>query len=167
MAENKRTINTFERAAKIAKLIEIEDIFMLKGDFFRSEEFPDEAENIELKFDVGSKVRHYDKKLLQIGIRLALSFVLPDTQEKHFQAQGLYCLNYTISPKGRIYKKDLEAFAAINGVYHVWPYWREFVQNITQRLNLPPLTLAVLKIPKAAPRKGNEEIVKQTKKKRL
>lgn len=36
---------------------------------------------------------------------------------------------------------ELDKFAKINGIYHAWPYWREFVQNCTTRAGLPPLTL--------------------------
>lgn len=37
--------------------------------------------------------------------------------------------------------EELEAFSRINGIYHAWPYWREFVQSATARAGLPPLTL--------------------------
>jgi preprotein translocase subunit SecB len=32
----------------------------------------------------------------------------------------------------------------MNGIYNIWPYWREYVQTTTSRLGLPPLTLPVL-----------------------
>ena len=42
--------------------------------------------------------------------------------------------------------EDLNAFAEINGVYNVWPYWREVVQNTFARMSLPPVTLPLYKV---------------------
>ncbi|MDW7737916.1 hypothetical protein R9X37_21410 [Serratia marcescens] len=36
-----------------------------------------------------------------------------------------------------ISEKELELFAKNNVGYHVWPYWREFVQSICARMNVP------------------------------
>lgn len=33
------------------------------------------------------------------------------------------------------------AFALVNGVFILWPYWRELVQNNLLRMNLPPISL--------------------------
>jgi len=43
-------------------------------------------------------------------------------------------------------KETLEEFADINGLFNAWPYWREFVQNVTTRMGLPPLTVPVLRV---------------------
>jgi len=38
-----------------------------------------------------------------------------------------------------------EIFKNTNLVINSWPYLREFVQNITQRMNIPPLTLPLFR----------------------
>lgn len=38
-----------------------------------------------------------------------------------------------------------EIYKNINLHVNTWPYFREFVQNMTQRINVPPLTLPLLK----------------------
>lgn len=38
-----------------------------------------------------------------------------------------------------------DIFSAINLPINTWPFFREFVQNTTQRMSLPPLTLPLLK----------------------
>ncbi len=43
-------------------------------------------------------------------------------------------------------KRDLNAFAEMNGVFNVWPYWREFIQSMVTRMNLPPLTLPLFRL---------------------
>ncbi|OPL16345.1 MAG: hypothetical protein AVO38_08325 [delta proteobacterium ML8_D] len=38
-----------------------------------------------------------------------------------------------------------EIFKTYNLPLNTWPYFREFVQNMTQRMNIPPLTLPFMK----------------------
>lgn len=36
---------------------------------------------------------------------------------------------------------QLAAFAQTNGVFNAWPYWREFIQSMSTRMQLPPIVL--------------------------
>lgn len=47
-------------------------------------------------------------------------------------------------------EEELDSFAKINGIYHAWPYWREFVQSSTARAGLPGLTLHPIQANEAA-----------------
>src|SRR5208282_1041605 len=50
-------------------------------------------------------------------------------------------------PRGSSFSAaDLRRFATVNGVYNAWPYWRELIQNLSVRMNLPPLTLPLFRI---------------------
>jgi hypothetical protein len=40
--------------------------------------------------------------------------------------------------KKKLTEDDLKAFAADNVGYHVWPYWREYVQSTCARIALSP-----------------------------
>jgi hypothetical protein len=40
----------------------------------------------------------------------------------------------------------LGAFCQHNVGFHVWPYWREFVQSICSRMSLPPIPIPMYKI---------------------
>jgi len=40
-------------------------------------------------------------------------------------------------------KDALDAFALQNAIYHVWPYWREFLASQCSLMNLPKLMLPV------------------------
>ncbi len=39
----------------------------------------------------------------------------------------------------------LATFAETNGIFNIWPYWREFVQSLVARMGLPPVMLPVLR----------------------
>jgi len=41
----------------------------------------------------------------------------------------------------------LEEFGRYNVGYHIWPYWREYVQNACARLGLPPIPVPMYRIP--------------------
>lgn len=67
-------------------------------------------------------------------------------------------LTYALPQDFRVSRSELNAFAQTNGIFNVWPYWREFVQNMFVRMALPPFTLPVYRLfepTKAAPKKGN------------
>src|SRR5262245_34914276 len=49
-----------------------------------------------------------------------------------------------------IVKEDLLAFGRVNGLFNAWPYWREFAQSATQRLELPGLVFPLLTAQQAA-----------------
>lgn len=65
----------------------------------------------------------------------------------HMRVQ--YELKYRVPEDFKTTKAEINAFANVNGVYNAWPYFREFVQTTTQRMNLPPLILPVYRIPAA------------------
>lgn len=43
-------------------------------------------------------------------------------------------------------EEALSAFAQKNAVFHVWPYWREYVHNLTYRMRLPNIVLPMFRV---------------------
>ena len=66
--------------------------------------------------------------------------------EKGFplKVSATFCLIFRTDDK--IEKPFFDIFKKINLPLNSWPYFREFVQSITQRMNIPPLTLPFIKI---------------------
>lgn len=51
-------------------------------------------------------------------------------------------------------RRTVKAFKDGNAVFNCWPYFREYVQSTVTRMNLPPLTLPLLRLsPKPARRR--------------
>jgi preprotein translocase subunit SecB len=65
-----------------------------------------------------------------------------------------FVLVYAVDSLEGIKQKNLDVFGQTNGVFNAWPYWREFVQSITTRMGLPPLTLPAYRLAPPAPRKA-------------
>lgn len=63
--------------------------------------------------------------------------------------RAIYELAYEVPPEITPSQQDLEMFADTNAVLNVWPYWREIVQNLSMRLDLPPILLPLFRLAKA------------------
>ncbi|GAB7040442.1 MULTISPECIES: hypothetical protein [Catenuloplanes] len=63
-----------------------------------------------------------------------------------FKLAALYSLEV---PSGKPVptSDELEAYAKTAGTLAVYPYAREFAQNLTARMGIPPLTLSTLRLP--------------------
>ncbi|MDI6697988.1 MAG: hypothetical protein QME85_03500 [Candidatus Saccharicenans sp.] len=55
----------------------------------------------------------------------------------------VFCLNY--SPSSCFTNEFFEEFKKANLHINTWPFFREFVFNTTARMNIPPITLPLLK----------------------
>ena len=51
-------------------------------------------------------------------------------------------------------KPALEEFGACNVGFHVWPYWREYVQSTCARMGIPTIPVGVYRLPKPAEAKS-------------
>ena len=58
-----------------------------------------------------------------------------------------YELEYSVPGDFKATKAELRAFAEVNGAFNAWPYFREFVQSTSLRMDLPPIILPVYRVP--------------------
>ena len=63
------------------------------------------------------------------------------------EIQASFELTYLASDPSKLSAEDLNNFAVANGTLHAWPYWREFADDITQRMQVPRLVVGVFKFP--------------------
>lgn len=55
-------------------------------------------------------------------------------------------LAYALPPGFTAPRSVLTIFAKTNGIFNVWPYWRELVQSMFVRMALPPIALPVFRL---------------------
>lgn len=67
----------------------------------------------------------------------------PPHAEPALLINATFALAYALKSAEGIQKQNLDAFGELNGIYNCWPYWREYVQQMTGRFGLPTLTLPV------------------------
>lgn len=107
---------------------------------------PGKENNIpELQQTVGVKSRtEKEPPMVVLEILFTLIGDFADGREG-LRIQVRYGLAYSIKSLEGITTDQINAFGNIVGVNNAWPYWREFVQSMINRMNLPPLTLPLLR----------------------
>jgi len=72
-----------------------------------------------------------------------ISLINKENRRKSLGIECTFCLDY-ISEKG-FSGEFFEIFKKHNLPINTWPFFREYVFNITSRMSIPPLTLPLLK----------------------
>ena len=98
---------------------------------------------IEFGFNGETTADHESNK---IGVRAFLmvranSADGSESRSLAFQLEAEFLLDYTINSFDGITEEELDAFGKMNGIYNVWPYWRQYVQTTTVSMGFPVLTL--------------------------
>ena len=70
---------------------------------------------------------------------------LSEKQEEIIRISARYGEMFRIISGETFADYQLQKFGQLVGINTIWPYWREFVQTITSRMGLPPLTLPVMR----------------------
>jgi hypothetical protein len=68
------------------------------------------------------------------------------TADAPIQMMVVFALAYRLSDAPKYSDAVLEEFAQTNAVFNAWPYWREYIQTTSARMNLPPMTLPVFRV---------------------
>ncbi len=65
------------------------------------------------------------------------------------QIEAEFCVQYRLKPFADVegLRPALEEFGRYNLGYHVWPYWREFVQSTCARIGIPPIPVPMFRLP--------------------
>lgn len=143
-----------ELAARVAGGAELLDVRMVKSSAEHLG-FPDGGHPLEYDLDV-SPMAHFNSETHALIV--STDFSLTVNQEVESNGEGgeptdIATVSFTLvalfdTPEGATYEPDeLESFGATTGVFSLYPYAREYVQDVTGRLGLPPLTLGVYRVP--------------------
>ncbi len=92
-------------------------------------------------------------------LRLEISFHMSGAEEKAASApdsgrvreplvlvECIWEVDYRLAEKYQPTPEAVKAFKDGNAVFNCWPYFREYVQNTITRMNLPPLTVPLLRL---------------------
>ena len=140
-------------AGEVAGRSEIEDVRLVKSQV-DAPEFADPGKPLQFQFTSSPSVHYEDDAeafVISVGYELV---VTQDGDDEEAESGGVTVatLNFTYAALyskligDRFTDEALEAFAKTTGSFAVYPYAREYVQDVTGRLGLPPLTLGLFKI---------------------
>jgi hypothetical protein len=99
----------------------------------------------EFAFGVGARIaKHSKEEGTFVVVATIDARVLSESPEQLNPAVSIktsYELTYAL-PKGfNVSRRELNAFAKTNGIFNAWPYWREHIQALFARMDLPQPTL--------------------------
>lgn len=65
------------------------------------------------------------------------------------EIEAEFCAQYRLDPSADLegLRPAIEEFGRYNLGYHVWPYWREFVQSTCARMGIPPIPVPMYRLP--------------------
>lgn len=72
-----------------------------------------------------------------LGTRLVTD---KDDEQVLLEVEAVFSANYLISDEN-LSHEAIKVFAEENGLFHVWPYWREYVQSTCLRVGVPPIPI--------------------------
>lgn len=104
-------------------------------------------DQVFVHFYFGAGVRLVDKNALETA---EADEALPDNAV-YLEIESEFLARYGIELGHEEDTIDhaLQEFARYDVGYHVWPYWREYVQSTCARLGLPPIPIPMYRIPTA------------------
>lgn len=115
LIESKSKVDEANRAPKLELIIHDKNTFSTSGDELR----------VFSRYSFKAKAEDLAKPFVEIVVKFQLI--------------------YDIRDKVEVTKDFFDVYEALTLGFIVWPYFREYVQNILIRMNLPPLTLPMRK----------------------
>lgn len=109
-----------------------------KYELFTLEEIP-ENKSISIQFSSQPECKLEGKEKLVILHGFQIVGNIKNAGEKLFKIEGEFCLEYSVKEVPA--EEMMDQFVKRHHVMHVWPYMREFIQNVTRRMEIPPLVL--------------------------
>lgn len=141
--------------AKIEKAIsalDLVDVVLFDGHFSRYSDFPETVgASYRQLWKRGVFCRRDDdaasgKEFLvkaELGVRLCdPNTPESDDPECYASIEAAFVAMYTL--KEDIDFECLKAFAEINGIHNIWPFWRQFVFDTVQKAKLPHISVPLM-----------------------
>jgi len=101
------------------------------------------ASGLRISFRDEASFEKKEDKIVEITHKYRLEATNKKLKKKVLNIECAFCLNYSFEED---FTADFfEVFKDNNLPLNTWPFFREFVFNMTSRMNIPPLTLPLLK----------------------
>jgi len=146
MTVQERASADMRAASEVSRRVQIHEIKLVSCNARYDEDSTQEQLNYDMRFKTNTELVA-ETKNLKVHMHFALMTEPRDensTSSLFIEAQFL--LTYVLDSTDGLDSANYQSFGELNGRFNAWPYWREFVQSITVRMGIPPLTVPSLKI---------------------
>lgn len=144
-----RTVPELDMAIEVSNAMDIRDITMIEN---RCKRFAvsNEKNSYEI-FAVTEYEQEKDSNDLLVLVRF--KFMAHNSKNENLALlEAVYLAFYASKAEKPFTDNHYTCFAEYCSIFHVWPYWREFVQRSIASLGMPPLTLPVYKFGSKLPK---------------
>ena len=136
-----------EASSRVAQKAVLKEIYLADAKISRDPliVYP-EALSLEHKCSTEFLSSDKDKKLFFISCNFRVAAFSGEAPDKLvMKIEASFCTSYVVKslPDDSLID-DFEYFLTINPIFNAWPYWREFVQNMSARMGFPALTVPLL-----------------------
>jgi preprotein translocase subunit SecB len=114
---------------------------------FKGEINLDKSPSKVLTVSISNKANFVQKVKNRVEISQEWNLIAKDqkSESETVSVSATYCL--VLNSKEKFTKAFFGIYEKTDLVFTLWPFVREFVNSITARMNIPPLTLPFLKVP--------------------
>nr|MDT0663447.1 hypothetical protein [Micromonospora sp. DSM 115978] len=144
-------------AARVAAMADIADVRLFDATL-HFDRFPDESNSMTWQLEMKPSISYHDGAdffILEIEYEVVVQEIFDESAANDGDTADLANISfklgslYTLESTDRAYPEpsELDSFAKTTGTMALYPYAREFVQSMTSRMGLPPLTLATFRLP--------------------
>lgn len=171
-------MNTPAPLKRMQKALILQDVSVLQtearlhGDF--DPKYTKENLGVQIKFAPKADINHIELtnetnahekiNVLRYSIETGVRFVSLDEKVKEppvrASVTAVFAADYVIKHPDLVDNEGIAAFAQ-NVAYHIWPYWREFIHSMSNRLRLPATVLPMYR-PKLSQAEGKSADSKET-----
>jgi hypothetical protein len=155
--EIEKKTEDFKSLSKIVPNAELENILLLTCTAKRA---LDALSYEHVKADISSSSELLENNDQSFSAKVSFGFKgCPVEEEKNeiIKIEAEFLLKYKLHGKEGFSIDDLKAFCSMNPLYNAWPYWRELVQSMSNRMDTPVFTIPLLKIRPPKPKKMGKE----------
>lgn len=131
-----------KRYAQILRGIKLDEIYLESCSVIYKRENLIKQKGLQVSIRDNASYEQHNGRV-KVTHKYYLTAKNPEMEDFVLKISTAFCLVYvTDSP---FEKEFFDTFKNINMTISSWPYFRELVQNMTQRMNIPPLTLPFLR----------------------
>ena len=131
-----------KRYAQILRGIRLDEIYLESCSVTHKRENLTKQKGLEVSIRDSASYKQHNGRV-KVTHKYYLTAKKPEMEDFALKISTAFCLVYFTDSPFR--KEFFEIFKNTNLAVSSWPYFRELVQNMTQRMNIPPLTLPFLR----------------------
>ncbi len=134
-----------ELSAQVSDRVQIRHVILAESVVRRRADCSEPPSELSLRVEVKTEASKQDQLLLVFPRFTLTGRDGTKSSEETLRIEALFVVKYQLTRHDGLKKSHFDAFGKVNGVFNVWPYWREYVQSVTVRMGLPPLTIPVFR----------------------